>query len=57
MVHDIGQAFALAAELGLEPIVRIPRDDAEPVALTRNPIALSATPATYRTSPPPLRPS
>jgi len=57
MVHDVGQAFVLAAELGLDPIVRIPRPDAEPVALTRNPITLSASPATYRTPPPPFGPA
>ncbi len=54
VVNDIGQAFALAEALGLEPVVTIPRDGGEPVRLSRNPITLSLTPATYRLPPPPL---
>jgi crotonobetainyl-CoA:carnitine CoA-transferase CaiB-like acyl-CoA transferase len=54
-VNDIGGAFALAEELGLEPTVDVPRaDGAPPARLTRNPIRLSATPAVYRSAPPPL---
>jgi crotonobetainyl-CoA:carnitine CoA-transferase CaiB-like acyl-CoA transferase len=53
-VNDIGAAFQLAESLGLEPIVRIPDADGAEVALTRNPIRLSATPATYRLAPPRL---
>ena len=53
-VNDIAGAFALAARLGLEPIVEIPRDDGTVARLTRNPIGLSATPPAYRTAPPPL---
>jgi crotonobetainyl-CoA:carnitine CoA-transferase CaiB-like acyl-CoA transferase len=54
-VNDIGQAFALAQRLGLEPIVEIPRDGGQPpVRLPRNPIRLSRTPATYRLPPPVL---
>jgi crotonobetainyl-CoA:carnitine CoA-transferase CaiB-like acyl-CoA transferase len=53
-VNDIAGAFALAERLGLEPIVEIPRPDGAPVRLTRNPIGLSATPASYRLAPPPL---
>jgi crotonobetainyl-CoA:carnitine CoA-transferase CaiB-like acyl-CoA transferase len=53
-VNDIAGAFALAATLGLDPVVEVPREDGTPVALTRNPIRLSATPATYRTPPPRL---
>jgi crotonobetainyl-CoA:carnitine CoA-transferase CaiB-like acyl-CoA transferase len=58
-VNDLAGAFALAERLGLEPTVAIERPGAEAVSLTRNPIRLSATPATYRTAPPPLpeRPS
>jgi crotonobetainyl-CoA:carnitine CoA-transferase CaiB-like acyl-CoA transferase len=52
MVNDVAGAFALAARLGLDPVVEIPRDDGTAVALTRNPIRLSRTPATYRTPPP-----
>jgi len=53
-VNDIAGAFALAERLGLKPIVEIPRPDAGPARLTRNPIALSLTPASYRLAPPPL---
>jgi crotonobetainyl-CoA:carnitine CoA-transferase CaiB-like acyl-CoA transferase len=54
VVNDVGAAFALATSLGLEPIVTLPRADGSPVAVTRNPIGLSATPPTYRTAPPRL---
>lgn len=52
VVNDIGAAFGLARELGLEPIVSIPRDDGTAVALVRNPIGMSATPPSYRLPPP-----
>lgn len=52
-VNDVGAAFALAAELGLDPIVTVPRGDGGSTRLTRNPIGLSATPASYRLPPPP----
>ncbi|HMJ33470.1 MAG TPA: CoA transferase [Baekduia sp.] len=57
VVNDVGAAFALAASLGLDPIVELPREDGSPVAVTRNPIGLSATPPTYRTAPPRLPPA
>ncbi len=41
-------------EIGLEPTVAIPREDGSSVELTRNPIRLSATPASYRLPPPAL---
>jgi crotonobetainyl-CoA:carnitine CoA-transferase CaiB-like acyl-CoA transferase len=53
-VNDLGAAFRLAADLGLEPIVEVPREDGTTVRLTRNPIGLSATPPTYRMAPPRL---
>jgi crotonobetainyl-CoA:carnitine CoA-transferase CaiB-like acyl-CoA transferase len=53
-VNDIAGAFALAERLGLDPIVEIARADGPPARLTRNPIGLSATPASYRLAPPPL---
>jgi crotonobetainyl-CoA:carnitine CoA-transferase CaiB-like acyl-CoA transferase len=53
-VNDLAAAFAFAERIGLEPTVEIPRDDGSTVNLTRNPIKLSATPATYRTAPPTL---
>jgi crotonobetainyl-CoA:carnitine CoA-transferase CaiB-like acyl-CoA transferase len=54
VVNDIAGAFRLAEELGLQPIVRIARDDGTTAALTRDPIGLSATPLTYRSAPPRL---
>jgi crotonobetainyl-CoA:carnitine CoA-transferase CaiB-like acyl-CoA transferase len=54
LVNDVAGAFALASSLGLEPIVTLPRTDGSPIAVTRNPISLSATPPTYRTAPPRL---
>ena len=54
IVNDIAGAFDLAAGLGLNPIVELPRDDGSKVPLCRNPINLSATPASYRSAPPPL---
>jgi crotonobetainyl-CoA:carnitine CoA-transferase CaiB-like acyl-CoA transferase len=53
-VNDLGAAFRLASDLGLEPIVEVPREDGAAVRLTRNPIGLSATPPTYRSAPPRL---
>ena len=53
-VNDLGAAFAFAAGIGLEPTVAVAREDGSTVDLTRNPIRLSATPATYRTAPPRL---
>jgi crotonobetainyl-CoA:carnitine CoA-transferase CaiB-like acyl-CoA transferase len=51
-VNDIAGAFALASRLGLEPIVETPRPGGGNVPLARNPLRLSATPATYRSAPP-----
>ncbi|MEV6324098.1 CoA transferase [Nocardia sp. NPDC051787] len=53
-VNDIAGAFELAAQLGLDPIVELTRSDSSKVSLCRNPINLSATPASYRSAPPPL---
>jgi crotonobetainyl-CoA:carnitine CoA-transferase CaiB-like acyl-CoA transferase len=53
-VNDIAGAFELAERLGLEPIAEVPRPDGGMARLTRNPIRMSATPATYRTAPPAL---
>ena len=47
-------AFRLATDLGLEPVVAVPRQDGTTVELARNPIGLSATPPTYRSAPPRL---
>jgi crotonobetainyl-CoA:carnitine CoA-transferase CaiB-like acyl-CoA transferase len=54
VVNDIAGAFALAGELGLEPIVELRREDGTAVPLTRNPIRLSETPPSYRSAPPRL---
>jgi crotonobetainyl-CoA:carnitine CoA-transferase CaiB-like acyl-CoA transferase len=64
VVNDVAGAFELAERLGLDPIVAVPVKDGngdvvndcngDAVALTRNPIALSRTPPSYRSAPPPL---
>jgi crotonobetainyl-CoA:carnitine CoA-transferase CaiB-like acyl-CoA transferase len=53
-VNDIAGAFELAERLGLDPIVETPRPGGDPVRLPRNPIRLSATPASYPSAPPEL---
>jgi crotonobetainyl-CoA:carnitine CoA-transferase CaiB-like acyl-CoA transferase len=52
-VNDVAAAFALAGDLGLDPIIAVPRGDGGATRLTRNPIRLSATPVSYRAPPPP----
>jgi crotonobetainyl-CoA:carnitine CoA-transferase CaiB-like acyl-CoA transferase len=55
VVNDVAGAFALAEQIGLEPVVAVPdAETGDTVALTRNPIRLSATPTSYRSAPPPL---
>jgi crotonobetainyl-CoA:carnitine CoA-transferase CaiB-like acyl-CoA transferase len=54
VVNDLAGAFAFAASLGLDPTVEISRQDGGSVSLTRNPIRLSRTPASYRSAPPAL---
>jgi len=54
VVNDVEAAFALAERLGLGPVVEVAREDGSEVHLTRNPIGLSRTPATYRSAPPRL---
>jgi crotonobetainyl-CoA:carnitine CoA-transferase CaiB-like acyl-CoA transferase len=54
VVNDVSDAFALAAQLGLEPTVDLPRPDGTTVTLPRNPVSLSITPASYRSAPPEL---
>jgi len=53
-VNDVAGAFAFAQELGLEPIVEVPREDGTTARLTRNPLRLLATPPRYVSAPPPL---
>lgn len=52
VVNDIASAFAFAERFGLDPTVDIAREDGSTATLPRNPIKLSATPATYRSAPP-----
>jgi crotonobetainyl-CoA:carnitine CoA-transferase CaiB-like acyl-CoA transferase len=49
LVNDVGEAFALAEQLGLDPVA-----DAGGVPQVADPIGLSATPASYRLAPPAL---
>ncbi len=64
-INTIEQGFALAAELGLSPVARVPRTavgapevgqdgtvTSASVATVANPIRLSRTPAVYRSAPP-----
>jgi crotonobetainyl-CoA:carnitine CoA-transferase CaiB-like acyl-CoA transferase len=53
-VNDVGAAFGLARELGLDPVVDFRDGDGPATPLTRNPVTLSRTPATYRSAPPTL---
>lgn len=48
-INDLAQAFALATELGLEPVVEVAG-----TPTVAHPITLSRTPATYRSGPPDL---
>ncbi len=50
-VNTVAEAFALADELGLDPVVRIPTEDGS-AASVATPVSLSATPASYRLPPP-----
>lgn len=62
VVNDVGEAFALAEQVGLSPVVRItpegaeawPSPDPDPGAQVANPIHLSRTPVSYRRRPPRL---
>jgi crotonobetainyl-CoA:carnitine CoA-transferase CaiB-like acyl-CoA transferase len=54
LVNDVRAAFEFAAEIGLDPVVEIPREDGPPVRLPRSPIKLSKTPVRYRLPPPRL---
>jgi crotonobetainyl-CoA:carnitine CoA-transferase CaiB-like acyl-CoA transferase len=54
VVNDLAAAFDFAEQLGLDPIVEVPRDHGPPVRLPRSPIKLSKAPASYRLPPPHL---
>jgi crotonobetainyl-CoA:carnitine CoA-transferase CaiB-like acyl-CoA transferase len=49
LVNDVGEAFALAERLGLDPVA-----EAGGVPQVANPIGLSSSPASYRLAPPTL---
>jgi crotonobetainyl-CoA:carnitine CoA-transferase CaiB-like acyl-CoA transferase len=49
LVNDVGEAFALAERLGLDPVA-----DAAGTPQVANPVRLSASPASYRLAPPAL---
>ncbi|CAB5007479.1 unannotated protein [freshwater metagenome] len=55
VVNDIAAAFKFAEGLGLNPIIKVVRDDGTEVHLPKNPIGLSLTPASYRLAPPDLK--
>jgi crotonobetainyl-CoA:carnitine CoA-transferase CaiB-like acyl-CoA transferase len=53
-INDVAQAFDLAEELGLQPVVEV-GEDKEAVRQVANPIRMSRTPATYQAPPPAYR--
>ncbi len=55
VVNDISAAFKFAEGLGLNPIIKVVRDDGTQVFLPKNPIGLSLTPPSYRLAPPNLK--
>ncbi|MSO26855.1 MAG: CoA transferase [Candidatus Nanopelagicales bacterium] len=50
-INDISQAFALATELGLDPVATFNHDGTLPKQVA-NPVRYSSTPITYRLGPP-----
>ena len=52
-INTVDGGFATAADLGLDPVVEVGEGE-RAVPTTRNPVRLSATPATYRLPPPEL---
>ena len=54
VVNQVDDAFALAEAVGLSPVATIERPDGTAVATTANPLALTATPVSYRAAPPRL---
>jgi crotonobetainyl-CoA:carnitine CoA-transferase CaiB-like acyl-CoA transferase len=54
-VNDIGEAFAFATRLGLDPIVHIGEESSgDVIAQVADPMRLRASPVTYRRRPPRL---
>jgi len=55
LVNDIGEAFALAERLGLDPIVQVGDPaNGDAVAQVADPMRLHSSPVTYRRRPPRL---
>jgi len=55
LVNDIGEAFALATRLGLDPIVHVGEESSgDVIAQVADPMRLHASPVTYRRRPPHL---
>src|SRR4051794_5398673 len=54
VVNDLAAAFDFAEQLGLDPIVEIPRDHGPPAPPPPNPTKPPKTPPTYRLPPPAL---
>jgi len=54
LVNQIDQAFALAREVGLDPVATVVGLDGVAVETVANPLHLSRTPAAYRLAPPGL---
>ena len=55
LANDIAAAIKFAEGLGLNPIIKVVRDDGTEVLLPKNPIGLSLTPPSYRLAPPDLK--
>ncbi len=53
-VNSIDAAFALAADLGLDPVRHLPRAGGDPGTTVANPITFSRTPTSHRLHPPEL---
>ena len=53
-VNSVDAAFALAADLGLDPVRRLVGGDGQPTTTVANPIAFSRTPTSHRLAPPAL---
>jgi crotonobetainyl-CoA:carnitine CoA-transferase CaiB-like acyl-CoA transferase len=54
LVNDVAEAFAEAEELGLAPVVELPRGDGSVIPTVRSPLELSRTPVVTRYAPPAL---
>lgn len=54
LVNDVAEAVAFAERLGLEPTIELPNASGHPTTLIRNPIQLTASPASYHHAPPTL---